>query len=202
MSEEFWKPVSGFEGLYEVSDIGRVRSVFYRKSRGPIIMKFYRHSNYYGDDDNRYRIVTLWRDKRKYKIFVHRLVAEAFLPNPDKKKEVDHINGIRYDNRVDNLRWVTRSENRQNPISKQRMREAHRGCFGSLNSHHHSVSQFTLDGKFIRQWESISAAVREIGIGQSSISLCCSGRYKSAGGYIWRYKENCDCTGTEIEGKE
>lgn len=190
MEEEIWKPIVGFEGLYDVSNKGRVRSIFYHKKRGPLIMKFYRHSNYYGDDDNRYRIVTLWKDKKKHKIFVHVLVATAFLPNPGEKKEVDHINGVRYDNQVENLRWVTRSENRQNPISKKRMSESHKGRYGAQTSHHHKVVQLTTGGDLIKEWESISTAVRALGVRQSGITACCSGRYKSSGGFKWMYLED------------
>ena len=198
MKKDIWLPVVGFEGLYDVSNFGRVRSVFYHKKRGPFMMKFFRHSNYFGDDDNRYRIVTLWKDKKKYKIFVHVLVATAFIPNPEGKKEVDHINGIRYDNRVENLRWVTRSENRQNPISKKRMSDAHRGCFGAKNNYHHGVVQLTMDGKFIKEWESISTAVRMLGVRQSGVTACCVGRYGSSGGYKWKYIEDYRQNGTDI----
>ena len=198
MGQEIWRQVVGFEGLYEVSNMGAVRSIFYRKNRGPFLMKFYRHSNYYGDDDNRYRIVTLWKDKKKYKIFVHVLVATAFIPNPDGKKEVDHINGIRYDNRVENLRWVTRSENRQNPISKKRMSESHKGRYGAQTSHYHGVVQLTMDGEFIKAWESISTAVRMLGVRQSGVTACCIGRYGSSGGYKWKYIEDYNHSGTEL----
>lgn len=200
MEQEIWKPVEGYEGLYEVSNMGNVRSLAYRKDGVARIMKPWPHSTFYGSNGNRYQVVSLWKNKKGRKIFVHKLVAMAFKPNPDGKKEVDHINAIRYDNRADNLRWVTRSENRQNPISKRRMSESHKGRYGAQTSHHHGVVQLSIEGEYIRKWESISTAVRELGLRQSGITACCSGRYVSSGGYKWKYVEDYRPDGTNLEG--
>lgn len=120
--EEIWKDIVGYEGYYAVSNLGSVKTfdreirykykskirVDFLKSR---ILKPQKHRN-------SYLSVTLYNADRKSKQFnIHRLVAEAFVDNPHSKKEVNHINGIKTDNRAENLEWVTRSENAKHYIS-------------------------------------------------------------------------------------
>ena len=108
--EEIWKPIVGYEGLYEISNFGRVKSLpkqcGYRKSKERI-MKL---------DVNKdgYLLASLYKNNKSRKYQVHRLVAKAFIPNPKNKPQVDHINRIRADNRIENLRWVYPYENSNN----------------------------------------------------------------------------------------
>lgn len=110
MKEE-WKPVKGFEGLYEVSNLGQVRSLDrlrknvkgMAKINGRIITGNHGEKHYYQ--------VALHKDGKKKYMSVHRLVAEAFIPNPDGKSQVNHIDGNKQNNVVSNLEWVTPSEN-------------------------------------------------------------------------------------------
>lgn len=115
---EIWKSVIGFEGLYEVSNKGRVRSIqFHGKPRIKLMSLCNRK---YG-----YKHVKL-RDWKKGKVIqaqVHRLVAEAFIPNPEQKPFVDHIDTVPWNNNVENLRWCTPLENQRNPITLQRLSE-------------------------------------------------------------------------------
>ena len=106
---EIWKPIKDYEGLYEISNLGRVKSL---PRNGTIKTEKILTPNMSG----RYARIGL-RDKIKIKYSVHRLVAEAFIPNPNNLPQVDHINGDRYDNRVENLRWVTPSENSQHALA-------------------------------------------------------------------------------------
>ena len=101
MSEEIWRDIAGYEGLYQVSNCGRVKS-FYRGGR--ILKQSLKRG---------YMFVELYLNTNGKIHIVHRLVAQAFIPNPLNKLEVNHINGIKTDNRVENLEWVTRSENEQ-----------------------------------------------------------------------------------------
>jgi len=104
MNEEIWKDVVGYEGYYEVSDMGNVRYLKrYNKKCEPQLMKKWTR--------NKYPAVTFNIKKNGDKRAVHRLVAESFLPNPENKKCVNHKNGIKSDNRVENLEWCTHSEN-------------------------------------------------------------------------------------------
>lgn len=102
--EEIWKDIEGYEGLYQVSNLGRVKKL-------PTILKN-------SLDKQGYEVVQLVNENGKKKVLkIHRLVANAFIENTENKPQVDHINTIRNDNRVENLRWVTPKENMNNPIT-------------------------------------------------------------------------------------
>lgn len=118
---EIWRDIKGYEGLYKVSNLGNVVSLKYQgKIREvPYFMSF--------DDNHGYKRVTLTMNGIKKKIFVHRLVAEAFIPNLENKPYIDHINTIRDDNRVDNLRWVTHSENILNELTNNKRSNSLKG---------------------------------------------------------------------------
>lgn len=126
MSElrEEWRAVVGFEGLYEVSNMGRVRSL----KRSGQILKDSRQSHHY-------YTVNLTKGDYRTPYSVHRLVAIAFIPNPDNKPNVDHIDTDMRNNRVDNLRWVTQHENAMNPLTRKHNSESKRGHPCYLKSH-------------------------------------------------------------------
>ena len=110
---------------------------------------------------------------------VHRMVAEAFLPNPECKPEINHINGIKTDNRVENLEWATRSENAQHGFDTGLIESGRK----------HAVIMYSLDGKELARFESITEASKQTGIWHQNISKVCMGKNKTTGGYIWRYDE-------------
>lgn len=107
---EEWKEIEGFENYY-VSNYGRVSNFNYRNTGDRILMKPFNTKQGY------YQIALVDRNGKRVKKLIHRLVAEAFIPNPKNKSEVDHIDTNRYNNIVDNLRWTTREENYNNPKS-------------------------------------------------------------------------------------
>ena len=161
--EEIWKPIEGFNGNYEISNLGRVKSL-----RGPEdrIMKPTLNRR-----ENGYYIISLAkRGKQIYKT-IHRLVAEAFVPNPDGLTEINHIDENKLNNCADNLEWCDRKYN-MNHISKSRRR----------------VLQYSIDGEFIKEWKSARECERELGIFHTAISNVCNGNRKTAGGYVWKYK--------------
>ena len=116
---DIWKPVKGYEGFYEVSSTGKVKSIprtIMRKDGKPYRVKKERLMKLYVDEDGYHR-VELQNAGSAFKTFAHRLVAQSFIPNPKNKPQVNHINGIKDDNRVENLEWVTLQENRDHAVA-------------------------------------------------------------------------------------
>jgi len=113
--KELWKDIVGYEGLYQVSNLGRVKRLLGERKNlltgGSSIYK--EHEIKRNKIGNQYEYVILSKNKKTRKKYVHQLVAEAFIPNPENKPQINHINGIKTDNRLENLEWVTRSENMQ-----------------------------------------------------------------------------------------
>jgi hypothetical protein len=185
MIEEF-KWIKGFEGLYKVSNFGRIYSVQrydkLNRLRGGIFVST--RKTPFG-----YIIVSLNKDGKQYTFFLHRLVAKAFIANPLNKPEVDHINGDKTDNRVVNLRWCTKSENIRNPVTYAKMSDNAKKnpVRGSKNPFSRKVVQFTLNGDFINEYESTGDAAISTGISTFSIQKCALGKRKSGGGYVWKY---------------
>ena len=123
MEEEIWKPIKDFEGYYEVSNIGRVRSLNYKRTgKGKILKNI--------EDYKGYLEVVLTKNGKRKQFKVHRLVAEAFIPNPENKPCIDHINTIKSDNRVENLRWVTYKENSNNEKTLEKFKGENHHFFG------------------------------------------------------------------------
>lgn len=197
MEQEIWKPVVGYEGLYEVSNLGRVKSLareVYRRKMG--IKKVKECILKPKLCDRGYYSVALCRQGYKNKTaMVHKLVARAFIPNIENKPIIDHINGIKTDNRVDNLRWCTHIENcnfelaiKHNSESKLGKKNGMYGRSGIDSPSHKPVIQYDLQGNFLRKFYGIAEAQKETGIIFQNISKVCKGKRNSAGGYIWRYE--------------
>lgn len=163
MTEEIWKDIFGYGGVYQVSNRGRVRSC---KRRSWKILKPMKLSN-------GYESVTLYSDKRNME-YVHRLVAQAFIPNPNDYLYVNHKNEVRTDNRVSNLEWCTAFYNNH-----------YSDIYKSTRTH---VTQYSKGMAKIRSYISQQEASRATGIPQPSISLCCNHKQQTAGGYIWRFE--------------
>lgn len=171
---ELWKPISGFED-YFISNLGRVMSTKRNKSH---IMKPYK-------DRDGYLQLCLLKDNKQKRFFVHRLVAEAFLPNPHNLPCVNHKSEIKTQNNVENLEWCSVKYNQNYGTRNKRLSETKRN--NTYNTK--KVLQYTLDGEFVKEWPSAREVERQLGFFSSSISSCCT-HYKNqstAYGYIWEY---------------
>lgn len=212
MGEEVWRKVDGYDQPIEVSNLGNVR----RSDGKPI--KVITHSR------KGYNHVCVSVNRRQTSALVHRLVANAFIPKIEGKEEIDHINTIKTDNRVENLRWVNHKENCNNPITKEkyknrvgelntfygrkhsrdtrkRLSEIHKALSQSeeskrafiermkpyRGSNKRKVNQLTIDGMFLREWESLQEVKNELGFQKSPICACCRGYTKTSYGFKWEY---------------
>jgi hypothetical protein len=167
---ENWKDIEGYEGYYQVSDLGNIRNV--RKNNK--LMTCTRSKT---DRDPRfgdYLTVGLSKYNKRKTIKVHRLVAKAFVPNPNNKPEVNHINELKYDNRAINLQWVTESENQKVGTTSQRKREK------AIRP----VRQMTRSGELIKIWDS-GISTREGGFDPRHVASCVTGDRKTHAGYRW-----------------
>ena len=127
-----------------------------------------------------YKFVELFINGKQKRMRVHRMVALTFIDNPDNKPYVNHINGNRSDNNVENLEWVTPSENTQHAVNT--------GLFKSGRSR--AVIQYNLNGEQMATFESASEAARQTGGSQSKITMCCRRQRDSANDYQWRYYDD------------
>lgn len=191
MEKEIWKDISGYEGLYQVSNLGNVRMLeHYTPYVKGTVMKIPARNLYIGWS-NGYRTVWLCKNKERKLKKIHRLIAEAFIPNPENKPCIDHINTIRHDNRIENLRWCTYKENGNNEITKKNLSNSQKGK--PKKSLQKTVVKLSKNGYFIKEYSSMSDASIDIsGTNElvSRIGLCCRGIRKTAGGYKWKYKED------------
>ena len=179
---EVWKDVVGYEGLYEVSDIGNVRSVNWGK-RG------YSKNLYLKPHNKGYLQVELFKNGNRKMFMVHRLVAQAFLENNDNLPLVNHKDENKENNRADNLEWCNNSYNVCYSLNKHGIATGKRPKVTRHNSKRTElkVVQITMDGKTVREWENSRAVFLNTGMSDWSISECCRGKRKTAYGYIWRY---------------
>lgn len=164
---ETWKSISGYEGLYEISNTGEVKSLISEKLLRPWMHK------------KGYLEVKLVKDRQHKTFKVHRLVAEAFIPNTENKEQVNHIDGNKQNNCVENLEWCDDFENRTH---------AHKNGLRKMEEII-EIEMLSIDGDYIDKFQSISEASRKTGINIGNISRCCNGGCKTAGGYVFKRKE-------------
>ena len=168
---EIYKDIKDLEGLYQVSNFGNVMSLNYNRTEKPKLLKPC-------VDGKGYLLVNLCKDGKPKMFRVHRLVAETFLINPENLPCINHKDEDKTNNSVENLEYCTYEYNCNYGTRTERAAKAQSK----------PVLQFTLDGEFIREWQSMTECTRN-GFDQSNVCNCCQGKRKSAYGYIWKYKE-------------
>lgn len=180
---EIWKEVSNqeYSKFNEVSTIGNIRR------KGKVLKPHIR---------NGYKAVCLYNyeNKKQLTVNIHRIVAKVFIPNPNNYPSVNHKDGNKLNNTVENLEWVTALQNTDHAFKT-----------GLSKSHPKSVEQYSLDGKYIQTFNSIIEASAKTGASDRHISCVCKGKRKTTGGFIWKYTEEPDkrpflVFGVEIKG--
>lgn len=185
--KEIWKDIPNYEGLYQVSNLGNVKSLCYgaRNIRKSNVHKILKHSpNNWG-----YHKVQLYKDGKSQMLYIHRLVASLFIPNPENKEQVNHIDGNKANNKVSNLEWATSKENLHH-AEKLGLRSnvsPMLGKKGILNPTSKCVNQYDKNGRYLATYYGVSEAARHVGVVSSSISACANGRHKTCAGYIWKF---------------
>ena len=188
---EIWKDIKNYEGLYQISNLGNVRSLD-RYVRSGIMNNQNNNSkvlkkgkilkprvNYKG-----YCLISLSKDNKQKNKSIHRLVAETFILNPDNKPQVNHINGIKTDNKVENLEWCNNSENQ---IHANRTGLQKNRILITKQKFSKPIVQYDLKGNKIKKYDSLQEASQCLKIDKRYISACATGKTKSSGGYIWKY---------------
>lgn len=186
--EEIWKDIAGYEGLYQVSNLGRVKSLERLANDRGSYRKIEEKIKNMRLGERGYLIINLSKNNQLKTYRVHRLVAETFIDNPQKYSQVNHKDGNKQNNCISNLEWCNNSYNQKhayfNNLNKRR--------YGSSNPNSKKVNQYDLEGKFIKIWSSIVEASKKLNIKHSGICSCCDGTYKTSGGYIWRYADDTE----------
>lgn len=186
---EVWRPIPEYEGLYEVSNMGKVRSLFrYKKILKP------------SPNWNGYTTVELWKDHKRKRITIHRLVATCFCENPENKPFVNHLDETKTNNRADNLEWVTHIENCNYGTAIAR-RTAHLDYSKRRINNKHQIEvaskpiiQLDENGDPLRRWESITKCSAAIGVSRSAIGKAIKRGGKTRQGFQFRYeRRNEEC---------
>ena len=184
--EEQWKDIEGYDGIYQVSNLGRVRSLdrtYIRKNGMPHTSKGCVMSLY--DSKDGYKAIRLRTPEGRKTFRVHRLVAQAFIENPDNLPLINHKDENKKNNIVDNLEWCSNEYNINYGTTIQRLSDKHKN-HPNLSK---PIEQYSMDGHFINSYPSAAEAERQTGILAVNIASCCKGIYSQSGGYVWKYKE-------------
>ena len=176
MKNEEWRDVVGYEGLYQVSDQGHVKSLERKNSYGRTVKERILKPMI---DQYGYLKLNLYAGGKMRTFSVHRLVCQAFHENPDNKPQTNHINEDKTDNRACNLEWCTCKENINHGSRNERVAK-------TLGK---PIGQYKLDGQLIKVWPSATEAQRQTGFSSTFISQVANGKFKQAYGFTWKYVE-------------
>lgn len=178
--KEIWRDVSGYEGIYQISNFGNIKRLSYSIIRSNGNKQSWKEkklnptkdsSGYYG-----IRSCTKITGKRET-LRIHRLVAEAFIPNPNNLPCVNHKDGNKLNNKTENLEWCTYKENINHAFST------------GLRQDTKKINQYDLDGNYIATYDSIREAERKTGTKNTGINACLHNKYKKSNGFMWKYAD-------------
>ena len=181
---EIWKDIDGYEGLYQVSNYGKVKSLGNEFSRKEKILNFSKNKDGYLQ-------VFLYKEGKRKNCYVHCLVANAFIPNPNNLPTVNHINENKENNVVENLEWMNMKQQVNHGTCQQRRAEKiDWKSVGRKNAEKLSkqVYQYSKDGTLVAIYPSVAECGRN-GFNQGNVAACCRGELKHYKNYIWSYEE-------------
>lgn len=181
MNKEIWKPVIGYEKEYLISNLGRLKSL---PRQGNCKQKKIRKTHL---DKKGYEVCDLIKNKEYKHIRIHRLVAEAFIPNPKHYEQVNHKDGNKQNNKVENLEWCTNEQNYKHSIENG-LRDIYKAINIMTKVKEKPVKQYTKDGIFLKTWNSEKEAKIYYNKKSAHIGDACKGKRKYAIGYIWKYE--------------
>lgn len=179
--EEEWRDIAGYEGLYQISNLGRVKSLN-RMINGSYGSKKVIKCRMLRPVDNSkgYKCVLLCKDGKKCRTYIHHIVAQAFVANPDKCSEVNHKDEDKSNNRADNLEWCTRRYNVNYGTARERITN-------NMTGPYKSKQVICVETGIV--YASSMEAERKTGASHSNIIKCCLGKQKTTGGYHWKYSD-------------
>lgn len=172
-----WAQIPGFEGLYEINRFAQIRN-----AKGELLKQQIRREKY-----TCYKVVSLWKNGKYYHKGVHRLMAETYLPNPNKLPVVNHKDEDGTNNMLINLEWCDRSYNASYGSAPKKISKAFKG----KESEKRIPVRQIKEGIVIKEYACAGDAEKETGISMANIRMVCRGKRKSAGGYEWHYRPNC-----------
>lgn len=177
--KEIWKDIEGFDGEYQISNYGRVKSFKCKNGLlNPRLCGLY------------YAVCLYDKNLKRKNYYIHILVSQAFVLNPENKPNVNHIDGIKSNNFSENLEWCTKSENIKHAY-KLGLKKAPCAQLGkAVPLHHRSkrVYQYTINGDYVADFGSVCEASRKTNINVKAISNCANKKTKVSGGYKWSYQ--------------
>ncbi len=186
---ELWKDVVNYEDIYQISNLGNIKSIE-RIIKPPFKSSYIKPGKSINKQKGyHYLQVTLCKNGTQKTYLIHRLVAISFLSNSHNYPCVNHLNGNKQDNRIENLAWCSYSQNEQHSYSVlgKKIKGSALGKFGKDNPKSKPLIQYDLFMNFIKKWDCAAGVERETGILNQNISKCCLGYRKTAGGFIWKY---------------
>lgn len=191
LKDEIWLKMLEFEGFYEISNLGRVKSIakFHNKRDGTV-QRNTKYGKILKQSNTQYAHITLRRNGENFTRLVHRLIAIHFIPNPENKPHINHLNGIKRDNRIENLEWCTTSENVRHAFDTNLIKNRKgMGVRGVNHVYSKAVIQCSLSGEKIAEFACIQEAADKNNINRSSVTAVLVGKKSSHNGFIWKYND-------------
>jgi hypothetical protein len=187
MENEIWKDVKGYEGLYQVSNLSRVKGLNrFVDTKNGYCKNIKERILTLGVGSNGYWKVSLNKNNHTEVTMIHRIICNAFIPNPENKLCVNHKDGNKLNNSIENLEWCTYSENSIHAFRTGLKKPPMLGKFGKEHSNSKIIFQYSKDGIFINLFHGAGEAERATGIRQKNIWAACYGTLNTAGGYVWK----------------